>query len=235
MESDLKILEVETVEPLAPVAETRQRYSCDLGCSDTHEDSLQYIKHLAEHEQKVQESYQRMKTRLDSLDSVNSADFVCSSCSETVLHEKEAMCKTSLGNLLELHRTQCRERIVKARDSLYSPSESSGAVGAIEETGLISRRDTELDVSQKIYDKPGHRCEDCIVLQGEKSICSRNLNVSLSDLNTSKSVLDFLDKNKWRNCPYCLAPVPTETLPVHLILSHGDVYDIVGKIYSTIL
>ena len=108
-------------------------------------------------------------------------------------------------------------------------------VSDVKEIMTQRRRDTELDVSQKIYDKPGHRCEDCIVLQGEMSICSRNLNVSLSDLNTSKSVLEFLDKTKWRNCPYCLAPVPTETLPIHLILSHGDVYDIVGKIYSTIL
>ena len=181
MESDLKILEVETVEPLAPLAEIPQRSSCDQGCSDTHENSLQHIKHLAQHEQRVQ------------------------------------------------------ERIVKAHNSLYSSSESSGAVGASQETGLISSRDMEGDVSRKIYDKPDHKCEDCIVLQGgEKSICSRNLNVSLSDLNTPKSVLEFLDKNKWRNCPYCLASIPTENLPVHLIFSHGDVYDILGKIYSTI-
>ena len=78
----------------------------------------------------------------------------------------------------------------------------------------------------------GDGCEDCILQLSGKRFCTKTEEVSLSDLH-SETVLEFLDKKNWQNCPCCLETVQRENLPFHFIFFHPEIYDIAGKTNQT--
>ena len=97
----LKIQAVETV--------------CGLSnCSYSFDNQIQYLKHLKEHDRKVQESYLRIKKILENNPDhpkTNSEDFVCGSCSDNI--ERSIAC-------LEDHKSECLKRIQKVRKTVLA-------------------------------------------------------------------------------------------------------------------
>ena len=175
----------------------REKIRCEV--SNSSERFEESFQYLR-HLDEVEDSYRKVNTILEDKNDVTpaSGDLLGSSCVESAVSANNGNnSKETSLELLEQHKTKCSHQLEQIREKEMSQEGSSP--------------------------RCGDGCLDCI---GPR-ICSRNHEVSLSDLNC-ETVLDFLEKKNWQICPYCLT-VERENLPFHFVIGHPDIYDIAGN------